>query len=269
MSAPTLAATGSLGATPLSQLLIYGLERSLSGSLVFQFGSGPRSALTFAKGVVTKVRVPSVETSLGQLCVRLGIVDASDIEQTVKQDRSRLFGEHLYDLGLIEREQLNALLVEQVYTQLEWLARLPAEAQYGFYEGQDLLANWGGRPLEIDPLIAIGRVTRTNPLATQLTGRVVAGMGDAPLHLHPQARVGRFEFNASQTTVLDVLRAKPQSFQELLSTELMPRKDLEHLVTLLALTKHLQVPGGSPLGVNATQSVSPVIARRALSRRGA
>lgn len=268
MSAPSLAATGSLSATPLSQLLIYGLERSLTGSLVFQFGSGPRSALTFAKGVVVKARVPSVDTSLGQLCVRLGLVEASDIEQTLKQERSRLFGEHLYDLGLIEREQLNAVLVEQVYVQLEWLARMPADAQYGFYENQDLLANWAGRPLELDPLVAIGRVTRANPLSTQLTNRVVAGMGDVPLQLHPQARVGRFEFNASQTTVLDVLRAKPQSFRELLATELMGPRDLEHLVTLLALTKHLQVPGGLPLGVNSTQSVSPVIARRALSRRG-
>lgn len=267
MSAPTLAATGSLGVTPLSQLLIYGLERSLTGSLVFQHGSAPRSALTFAQGVVVKARVPSVETALGQLCVRLGIVEASDIEQTVKQERTRLFGEHLYDLGLIEREQLNAVLVEQVYAQLEWLARLPGETQYGFYEQNDLLANWGGRPLEIDPLIAVGRVTRTTPLSSQLTSRVVAGMGETPLQLHPQARVGRFEFNASQTTVLDVLRAKPQSFRELLATELMGRSELEHLVTLLALTKHLQVPGGAPLGVNATQSVTPVIARRALSRR--
>lgn len=268
MSAPTLAATGSLGATPLSQLLIYGLERSLSGSLVFQSGSGPRSALTFTRGVVVKARVPSVETSIGQLCVRLGLVEASDVEQTLKQERSRLFGEHLYDLGLIEREQLNAVLVEQVYVQLEWLAKLPPEAQYGFYENQDLLANWAGRPLETDPLAAIGRVTRTSPLAPQLAHRVVAGLGDAPLHLHPQARVGRFEFNASQTTVLDVLRAKPQSFRELVATELMRPQELEHLIALLALTKHLQVPGGAPLGVNATQSVSSVIARRPLSRRG-
>jgi curved DNA-binding protein CbpA len=267
MSAPTLAATGSLGATPVSQLLIYGLERSLTGSLVFQSGAGARSAITFAQGIVVKARVPSVETSLGQLCVRLGIVDASDIEQTVKQERSRLFGEHLYDLGLIEREQLSGVLVEQVYVQLEWLARLPAEAQYGFYDQQDLLANWGGRPLEIDPLAAIGRVTKAMPLSAQLTNRVVAGMGDTPLQLHPQARVGRFEFNASQTTVLDVLRAKPQSFGQLLATELMPRNELEQLVTLLALTKHLQIPGGLPLGVNVTHSASSVTMRRVLSRR--
>jgi hypothetical protein len=268
MSAPTLAATGSLGATPLSQLLIYGLERSLTGSLVFQAPGGPRSALSLVQGAVVKARVPSVETSIGQLCVQLGIVEASDIAETVRQERSRLFGEHLYDLGLIEREQLSALLVEQVYVQLEWLARLTPETQYGFYDGQDLLSNWGGRPLEIDALAAIGRVTRVAPLNPQLTQRVVAGIGETPLQLHPQARVGRFDFNASQTTVLDVLRAKPQSFGELLSTELMARRELEHLVTLLALTKHLQVPGGLPLGVNATQSVSPVIARRVLSRRG-
>src|SRR5690606_35413279 len=107
MSSPAPVATGTLGSTPLSQLLIYGLERSLSGSLVFQGPSSgdtegaAKSALTFVDGVVVKARVPHRETALGQVCIDLGFVDRTDVEETARQTRTRLFGEHLYDLGLL------------------------------------------------------------------------------------------------------------------------------------------------------------------------
>lgn len=268
MTAPTPAATGTLGATPLSQLLVYALERSLTGAFVFQSpeNSANRSALTLVRGIVVKARVPSTTTALGQVCAQLGFVDAADIEQTAKQPRTRLFGEHLYDLGLIEREQLNAALYEQLYRQLESIAKLPGETQYGFYDGQNFLESYGGPALEVDPLLAIGRVTRVKPLSIQVTARVIAGLGETVLQLHPQARVGRFDFDASEQTILDVLRAKPQSYSDLMATDLLEPSRLAQLISLLALTKHLHVPGGLPLGVVASQSVSPVIVRRALPR---
>lgn len=268
MTAPTPAATGSLGATPLSQLLLYALERSLNGALVFQNPENPvqRSAVTFSGGTVVKARVPSASTALGQVCVQLGFVDAADIEETAKQARTRLFGEHLFDLGLIEREQLNSALHEQLYRQLEWIAKLPDATQYGFYDGQNFLESYGGAALEIDPLLAIGRVTRVRPLSDQVTARVVAGLGETVLQLHPQARVGRFEFDASERTVLDVLRAKPQSYSELLATELLAPGRLAQLITLLTLSKHLNVAGSQPLGVTVGQSVSPTMVRRVVPR---
>ena len=275
MSSPAPVATGTLGTTPLSQLLIYGLERSLSGSLVFQpmrsSGAGQegtaKCALTFSGGVVVKARVPHVETALGQVCVDLGFVDPADVEQTAREARTRLFGEHLYDLGLLEREQLNTALLEQLYRQLEWIAQMPVDTRYGYYEGQDFLQGWGGQGLDIDPLAAIGRVARVAGLAAAVVERVVASLGGVTLQLHPQARVGRFAFNASETTVLDVLRAKPQSYAELLATELLGEVQLRALVALLALTKHLQVGGGFPLGVVASQSLSPLMTPRAAPRK--
>lgn len=269
MSVQTPAATGNLGATPLSQLLVYALERSLTGAFVLQETSNPnlRSSLTLRKGVVVKARVPSTSTALGQVCARLGFVDANDIDETVKQPRTRLFGEHLYDLGLIEREQLNIAVHEQLYEQLEWLAQRPVETQFGFYDGQDFLSNFGGPPLDTDPLLAIGRVARVKPLSPQVTERIVKGFADSVLQLHVQARVGRFDFDASESTILDVLRAKPQSFAELLATDLLDAPRLERLIALLAITKHLSVPGGFPLGVTAGQSMTPVMSRRVVSKR--
>lgn len=211
--------------------------------------------------MVVKAKVPAQATALGQVCASLGFVDLGDIEETAKQPRQRLFGEHLYDLGLIERDQLNSALYEQLYRQLEWIATLPEETQYGYYEGKNFLEAYGGPPLEVDPLLAIGRVARIKPLALAVTARVIASLGETVLQLHPQARVGRFQFGASEVTILDVLRAKPQSYRELMDTELLDPARLAQLVSLLALTKHLNVPGGYPLGVAAGQSVSPVMMR--------
>lgn len=217
--------------------------------------------------MVVKSRVPDTRTALGQVCVSLGFVDDADVGQTLELPRARLFGEQLYDLGLIEREQLNASLFEQIYRQLEWIARLPPETQYGFYDGQDFLESWGGPPLEVDPLLAIGRVTRLTPISSQVADRIVGGFGDSILQLHPQARVGRFEFDASENTVLDVLRAKPQTYLDLLRTELLDPDRLGRLISLLALTKHLNVPGGFPLGVVASKSVAPAMVKRSPPRR--
>ncbi len=272
MSSPTPVATGTLGTTPLSQLLIYALERSLSGSLVLQSGvedseSFVKCALTLGRGVVVKARVPKAETALGQVCVELGFVDARDVQETLRQERNRLFGEHLYDLGLLERDQLNSALLEQLYRQLEWIAVLPADARYGYYEGHDFLQTWGGHNLDSDPLAAIGRVARRTPLSTAVTERVIASLSELTLQLHPHARVGRFELNASQRTVLDVLRAKPQSYAELLATELLEEAELKALLSLLALTKHLQLGDGFPLGVTVGQSLSPLMVPRATPRK--
>lgn len=216
--------------------------------------------------MVVKAKVPTQSTALGQVCASLGFVDLADIEETAKQPRQRLFGEHLYDLGLIEREQLNSALYEQLYRQLDWIATLPDETQYGYYDGKNFLESYGGPPLEVDPLLAIGRVTRVKPLALAVTARVIASLGETVLQLHPQARVGRFQFGASEATILDVLRAKPQSYRELMETDLLDPARLAQLVSLLALTKHLNVPGGYPLGVAASQSVSPVMMRVAPPR---
>jgi curved DNA-binding protein CbpA len=79
--------------------------------------------------------------------------------------------------------------------------------------------------------------------------------------------VGRFEFDASESTVLDVLRAKPQTYADLVATDLLDEPRVARLIALLAITKHINVPGGFPLGVGASQSVTPVMSRRAVSRR--
>jgi curved DNA-binding protein CbpA len=78
--------------------------------------------------------------------------------------------------------------------------------------------------------------------------------------------VGRFEFDASEQTILDVLRAKPQNYTELMATDLLEPARLSQLVALLVLSKHMNVPGSAPLGVVASQSVSPVMTRRAVPR---
>lgn len=269
MSEPTPVATGTIGSTPLSQLLVYALERSLTGGFVFQSASNPaqKSAFTFRKGAPIKARVAAKETALGHICARLGFVDAGDVEQVAQQPRPKLFGEHLYDLGLIEREQLNTALREQLYAQLEWLAAQAPDTQYGFYENQDFLQAYADGPIEIDPLRAIGRVSRVQPLSSRVTVRVVESFGSATVQLHPQARVGRFEFDPAESAVLDVLRAKPQTYAELVATELLEPVRLQHLVALLAITKHINVPGGFPLGVNLTQSKTPTDSRRAAPRR--
>lgn len=265
----TATATGTLERTPLCQLLVYVLQRQLSGTLVFETPNGEKSALSFDAGRIVKARTGSGMLRLGQLLVERGSISEQDLERAVGERQRQLLGERLQRLERLDQRALDTALDEQVYLIVEAIAAGPKETAYGYYSGRDMLANWGREPRRLDSLRAIGRAFGKVPPSAAQVDALMAAMSDKVLRLHPQSRVGRFGFGHSESAVLDVLRAKPQTFAELARTDLLPLSRLRPLLALLAMTHHLEMGGGWPLDVSRRSASRDVLRLTPRSRPGA
>ncbi|MEN9577015.1 MAG: hypothetical protein RJA70_24 [Pseudomonadota bacterium] len=250
-------ARGNLGSTPLCELLIFCLERKLSGSIVIETPGVGRSGLTLANGAVVKAKTPELTHRLGQLCVRLGYLDQDDVSAVVDSQGDQLLGDALRDLGLLESAQLKFAVKEQLRSQVDWLSQLGANSIYGYFNAKDFLAKWGGHNLDVDPLSLIWSASKAS-MPDERADQVTALLGSRSLRLHSASRVARFGFDARSRSVLDVLRARAYSYAELVDTGLLPRPDLDRVLAILVLTRHLDAGApGVPLGVDPDVSIPP------------
>jgi curved DNA-binding protein CbpA len=263
VSVPT--ATGNLASTPFCELLVYALTQELSGTLVLECPDRTKHALAFRAGIPVKARVDNPGTRLGEVLLSLGSISA-DVRHAALTDAGEgLLGQRLCACGALEHEALELGLTEQLLRQLSWLGLAPAATGFAYYDQTDLLHEWGGGPLDIDPLAAIWRSIDVNGPMDRIAS-ACHGLGNKTLRLHPSARIGRFGFNARERALLDVLRVKPKSLAELEATGMIERLSLHRLLYALVLTRHLDT-GAPPLAVKASTTALPAqqMARRATS----
>lgn len=245
MSAPT--ATGNLHSTPFCELLIYALSQTLTGSLVLECPDRTKHAVLFVAGIAAKARVNYAGTRLGQVLLQLGSVNAEALRVALESDSDELLGQRLFASGALDTNVLTRALGEQLQRQLSWLAGAPPATAFAYYSGVDLLEDWGGEPLRIDPLAAIWRAVDAHAPPERVAA-ALDGVSDKILRLHPDSRVARFEFTARMRGLLDVLKVKPQTLSALDATGLLDRMSLHKLIYALVLTRHLDT-GAAPLGV--------------------
>jgi len=245
MSAPS--ATGNLTSTPFCELLVYVLSQALSGSLVLECPDRTKHAILFAAGVPAKARVANAGTRLGQVLLQLGSVDEEALRLALEADTEELLGQRLFARGALDPDALASGLTEQLSRQLSWLSGAPPATAFAYYAGVDLLEDWGGEPVRIDPLAAIWRAIDAHAPKDRMAA-ALDGLADKTLRLHHDSRVARFDFNVRIRGLLDVLKVKPQNRLALEATRLLDLASLHKLLYALVLTRHLDT-GLAPLGV--------------------
>src|SRR6478735_12564045 len=82
-AAPT--AQGSLEATPLGHLLVYGLDRMLTGTLVLEESNGKRHAIYFEGGGPSKAKIQDPILFLGRVLVEQKRISEDVYERTLIQ----------------------------------------------------------------------------------------------------------------------------------------------------------------------------------------
>lgn len=254
MSAPRPIASGVLSKTPLSNLLVYILDRELSGTLVLETAEGAKSALSFVRGVPAKARTSDPVIYLGRLLMEQNLIDDNVEALTLSRVASekKLFGQLLLEQNALTREQLIKALQEQVTRKVEWMCGLPPTTAYGFYQDTDFLQGYGGEPTPIRPLAALWRgVRRFGP--DSLVESSLDRLGERPLRFHPDAAIKKFGLNAAENSVIDVIRAKSQPLSSLLRADLIDSQTLRRLVFVLFITRHLDLGEGTgdPIGGEA------------------
>jgi curved DNA-binding protein CbpA len=261
-------AEGNLQATPFGHLLVYLLDRGMTGSLVLQEASGEKHAIWFETGAPAKVKTARPVTYLGQVLVEQRVITREVYERTLQgalRER-RLHGQVLLETGAIDARRLRDALREQLARQVLWLFKLPPSTAYGYFDQVNLLERWGAAEgLRTRPLALIWRGLRRHASPAEIEA-VVGRLGQRPIELHVDAPIRRFRFESSEQALIDVLRAKPQPLASLVSSGLAPAEDVKRLVYVLVILRQLElgVPGAEPVGVDEVASssrmqVAPVV----------
>lgn len=262
MSTVTPTATGNLGATPLVNLAVYALDHNLTGTLVLEEPGSRKHAVYFASGSPAKVQLFSPLARLGEVLVDKKLLAESEREPSYAAARAnqQLHGQGLVASGTIKEAQLREALREQWVRKLIHLDALSADTRFGYFDQQNFLGDWAGTELvRARPLEVIWRLLKERgepPRMAEVLGRLT----DRELRLDPAAPLLRFHFDRAEQVVIDVLRAKPQSYAELLRRDLVDRSRFDRLIYALTITRQFDLgqPGAEPLGVDEAPSSSRI-----------
>ena len=256
-AAPT--AQGSLESTPLGHLLVYGLDRVLTGTLVLEEPTGKRHAIYFDGGGPAKAKIQDPVLFLGRVLVEQKALtdEAYDRTLAMAMERGQLHGQVLLEQGLIDEHALREGLREQLSRQVLWMFSLPPETLFGYYDRLNFLERWGGDGVRAKPLALIWRGVREYAHAGHMT-EVLERFGEQPILLHVDAPIRRFRFDRREQAIIDVLRAKPQPLAELLQRGLADPAYVCRLVYAMIITRQLEtgIPGVEPIGVDEAPSSS-------------
>ena len=255
-------ATGNLQATPFGHLLVYLLDRGLTGSLVLEEPSGNKHAIWFEAGAPAKVKTADPVTYLGQVLLEQRSITREVYERTLQGalHERRLHGQVLLEVGAIDPQILKDALREQLARQVLWLFKLPPATLFGYYDQVNFLERWAApEGLRVRPLALIWRGLRRHAMPAEVDA-VVMRLGEKPIELHVDAPIRRFRFESPEQSLIDVLRAKPQPLSALIGFGLAPPEEVKRLVYVLVMLRQLEmgVPGAEPVGADEAPSSSRI-----------
>ncbi len=260
---------GSLGRTPLPNLLVHILARTLTGSLVLRPARGGEYALVFENAIPLKIGGDFGGARLGDLLVAAGVIDARLLAKSLENAKvsKKPIGRQLVTDGVLRADKLATALERQMEDRLRALAKIVADGAYAFYRGHDFLV--GARhtePTPIDALAAVVLAARAwnDEARIDATLRTIE---DRPLALHPAATLRRFHLTDHEKDALDAAIAGGTKYRELLDDRNGLRL-LRPVIYALAVTRHLELGAADawPLGVEKTRAAAEVAAAAAHRR---
>ncbi|HEU5077254.1 MAG TPA: DnaJ domain-containing protein [Polyangiaceae bacterium] len=257
MNAPKASATGNLAKTPVPELLVYALDRSLEGTLVLEETDGKKSAIYFQNGAPAKAKTADAVAYLGQVLVEQGSITQELYQSTLAKVSStrQLFGEVLLAEKAIRNQDLLEALREQVIQKVSHLFKLPGSTVFGFYSGSDFLARWGGPPTRVKPLPLLWRGLRLFTDESKVEA-LIQRIGERQLKLYMDAPIGRFKLTPQERGVVDLIRGRPTTLSVLFKSGLGHEGLVKRVIYALAVTRQLDfgVPGVEPVGLEEAPS---------------
>lgn len=185
-------AEGSLEKTPFSHLLVYALDRRLTGELVLE-SEGLEQVISLDDGAPTKIRVSDTYARLGDRLVEEGLCPRDSVEGAALT--GGLLGDVLVLTGCVEAAKLDAVLEQQFLARMIRCFDLPPEATYKYFDKSTTLAEWGGEPAAIDPISLIWQGLAEHAERSTSFAVTLGRIGVRRLVLHPQAPTSRLKLS--------------------------------------------------------------------------
>ncbi len=273
---PDPTAQGTFAQTPFPHLLVYALERALTGT--FEFSLGSRSGdsadeqsvatMQVIQGVPAKLRTTDGVYYLGDVMAELGLVslEAVRASQARMTESPRLQGQILRELGATDDAGIEAGVRAQLDRKVEYIFGLSPDVIFSYYEGVDTLQRYGGTPTPIDPLPALWRGVRQHPAWDHIeaTLRRVDG---AAVRIKANASLDRFKFTALEISALERLRTRATRVADFASTSVVEADVAQLLVYVLIITKQVDLIGNPSASLVPDAENSQVFARVKIQTR--
>ncbi len=245
------------------QVLVYVLERSLTGTLEVVRPDGPRASILALDGFPSKARTSEPVAYLGNVLRELGYIDDETLNSSLAAmaRERRLHGQILLSAGAITQEQLAGGLKAQLVRKIEHLFDWPPETTFAYYDGFDALSDYGTDDLvELDPAPVIWSAVRTNPPWEHVQA-ALGRVGASSLRLSAGAQIERFELSREERGAVELLRMKPMRVHDLVAAKILSASTTQLLLYCLLIAKQLDV-----LASTAKNEISQSIGRVQLAQ---
>lgn len=243
---PAPAASGTLAKTPFLHLLVYALDKRLTGSIELFANDKRNATILFLDGLPAKTRTSEPVAHLGRVLQDMGLLSEEQLTQSLadlakaKAARPVLHGELLVARGAIDEAKLRAGLREQLARKLHHVAAMPADTKFAYYEGFDSLRGWGGDGEGIDAIPLLwGMLLEYAPW--DHVQAALAGVGLAPLRLSRNSALDRLRLGKEERGALELLRVRPMRMGDLSKLGRLNDRTAQLLVYLLMVTKQVEV----------------------------
>jgi curved DNA-binding protein CbpA len=242
MSTVEPSAQGTLERTPLAHLLVYVLDKGLTGTLQFESDTSHASLLVQDGGVL-KVRTSDPVAYLGDVLLGLGVITAEAHAEAVGRTTSGggLIGAILLEMGAVTPENLLFGLHVQVEQKLQHLFDLPPGTAFAYYDGMNGLVGFGGdEPVMVDPYRVMWWGMCRNP-QWEHCDATVGRIGDAGLALAAHAQPERLFFGGPEVAAVELMRARPLRPADLAAAQILPEGAVQLFFYCLLITKQVDV----------------------------
>jgi curved DNA-binding protein CbpA len=240
---PPPTADGTFAKTPLVQVLVYVLERGLTGTIEIVHPEGPWASFLVIEGLPAKGRTSEPVAYLGSVLRELGYIDDGTLNASLATMASerKLHGQILLGMGKITEDQLYDGLRTQLSRKIEHLFDWPAESRFAYYDGFDALHTFGADDvMQIDSLPLVWAAIRTQP-PWEHVHAALTRIGNAAMRLGPGAQIERFELTKEERAAAEILKVQPMRVHELAGTKLLGAAATQLLAYCLLITKQVEL----------------------------
>ena len=238
---PEPKAQGSFSKTPFSHILVYLVDRSMSGTLVVKDDHN-EVIVYFQDGTPAKVKTTVPGRTLGIVLRKLGMVPEQSLKQAEETavQTADLLGRVLIANGAIDAPSLIRGLRQQLLVQLTDVFAMTG-ADYAFYERVNLLHGVGSDelfPLDPFPLIMSGlrkhgKRLDLDSLCNSLKGKLVS--------VKDEESIRRFKLLQKEKDFLEELFEQSYSYDSLVSGRRFDPEMVKYLLYGLCITRLVSI----------------------------